>query len=165
MNINTSARARNYTFLFFTALTIIFLYIAHLAAIDRNKALLAEYQEYMTAKTLITQKDFNNAEKILTKFTVMYPQSFEVLWTYGLCIAQNGNLVKGAEYMEKAIELAPVIITFPKYLMEFGCVLFELGNYERAEKYFHEIKKYNPTAELNTTVDQYLEKIQKLKNN
>lgn len=165
--VSLNGRARNYIFLVFLSVSVIALMIARLIAVDQDSQKYAEYQKYLSARKLVADNKGAEAEPIFTELVNKYPDSSDLLWFYGTCLARNGKLEKGLEYMDLARQAFPGNATIPSYLVGYGQILYEMGEFDKAEYYFKECLKHkDEDKEGHTKVaEQYLEMISSKKTN
>ncbi|MHB1044094.1 MAG: tetratricopeptide repeat protein [Eubacteriales bacterium] len=156
-------RYRNGIFLSCLAVTTIIIIVWWALAYKSDKIYLAEYREYVKANQLVNLNRYAEAEPILTDLSERHKDSYLVLWLYGLCLSENNKLTQGEAFMLRAREIRPALLMNQSYLVQYGDVLYRLGDYKRAERYFLESKKYDQDTELSKKAGLLLEKIRSSK--
>jgi len=159
--VNLNGRGRNYIFLVFLSVSLIAIIIARLVAVGQDGQRYAEYQKFVYAKKLTAENKGTEAEPIFAELLKKYPNSSDLLWYNGTCLARNGKFEKGLEYMDLARKAYPDYVTIPSYLVGYGQILYEMGEFDRAEYYFKECLKYKDEDKGGHTkvAEQYLEMI------
>lgn len=164
MNINFSGRTRNIIFIIFLAFTIFLTIIACSAAASQDKLFVADYNQYIKANQLLNQGKYAEAEPILADLAIKQKDTYQVLWLYGLCLAGNGRLAEGMDYMQKARELRPALLMNPIYLVQYGDMLYRMGDYSEAERYIKESTKYKQNSENTKRAKELLQQIKSTRN-
>ncbi|UOB16897.1 tetratricopeptide repeat protein [Abyssalbus ytuae] len=81
----------------------------------------------------------------------------------GDAFSQLGQLEDALEYYEKAFQYSDNNFTTPKFLLKAGIAAMELGQNDKAVKYFQRIKDEYSTSEEGRTIDIYLGKAENTK--
>lgn len=159
MNTRLSGRARNIIFLVFLIITIFSVIFAITAAAEHDRVLLSDYNQYLKASQLINLDRYTEAKSIMDNLVTKYGDSYQILWMYGLCLSAEGKLAEAAEFMSRAREIRPALLTNQSYLVQYGEILYRLGDYSRAERYLITSRKYNKDPDLNKKSQMILEQI------
>lgn len=159
--VELSGRARNNFFLIFLSVTVVSILFAGLVALDQNNKTRAENQKFVDAKKLITTDKSADAEPVFVELLDKYPNSIDIMWNYGICLAVNGKYEKSLMYMDLAQKTFPGITTMPSYLVGYGQILYETGDLDNAKYYFEQCIKHKNEEKGNYSqvAEQYLEKI------
>lgn len=159
MNMHFSDQTRNNIFLIFLALVTTVTIISWPVAKEQNTLLLNDYKLYLMGNQLLNSNKHADAEPILAEMAKKYSNSYQMLWMYGLCLAENGKPEQGIKYMEQARKIRPALVTNQNYLFQYGEIQYRLGNYPVAERYLLESMKYNHDHEIQEKSMQLLERI------
>lgn len=164
MPINMTGRVRNYIFLVLSVITILSLFIAKSIANQRNIPLIRDYIVYQQALDLVDQNSFDKAEPLLNDLIKKYPDSHMLLLSYSRCLIQDGKLTEATEYLQKSREINPLLTYNTDYLVQYGTLLFKLGDYSKADQYFDQSKKMLNNPEKINELSQYIALLKKEKN-
>lgn len=151
MNINIEGKTRNWIFFGVTALTIIVVLITYSYGRNQDKAFLSNYSEYQKAVSLINQKQYDQGFEILQNLDANSQATYQVQYLKGICAYQNGSYDMAAQFYQGAQETRPALLKNPEFLLNYGKILYELGNYERSEVYLQQIQ--NPNQEARQLLD------------
>lgn len=159
MITNLGGPVRNKIFLILVVVTVIITVAWWDLAGKREEFYIADYKKYVQATQLINQNRFAEAEPVLLNLSESYKDSYLIMWMYGLCLSENNKSAQGAFYMQRARDIRPALLMNSHYLVQYGEILYRLGENKRAERYLEESKKYSQDAELVKKRDTLLEKL------
>lgn len=159
MYTNLSGRARNRIFFVFLTVTILFVIFTLTAAAEQDEVLLSDYNQYLKANQLINLDRYTEAKSIMDNLVKKYGDSYQILWMYGLCLSAEGKLAEAAEFMQRAGEIRPALLMNQSYLVQYGEILYQIGDYSRAERYLITSRKYNEDPDLDKKCQMILEQI------
>lgn len=118
-----------------------------------------DYLKYQEAERMLAQQRFTEAAKLLDDLAERDPDSYPVLWSFGVSLAAGGKPEAGLEFLRLARETRPALVQEPVFLLHYGETSFRLGDFKAAERYFLELKKYPITAELEKIAGEFLREI------
>lgn len=159
MNTYFSDRIRNTIFLVFLTLTILVTIIACSVAAGQDRLFLTGYNQYLQVHQLINQDKYTEAEPIIADLVKKQSGTYQLLWMYGLCLAENGKPADGLKYMQKAREIRPALVINQSYLVQYGETLYNMRDYAEAKRYLLESKKYQKDNIYTQKADQLLQQI------
>ena len=160
MDLNISGKYRNYIFIAILGIIIIVLITEFSVAGQQDKAYGDNYQRYQQTIQLIKEKKYTEAQQVIAQLDKSSQESHQVIYFQAICAANTGDYLSAAEYMQKVREVRPAYLADQKYLVQYGVILFRLGEYERAKLYLLESKKYNNNLDSAKTADDYLMQIE-----
>jgi tetratricopeptide (TPR) repeat protein len=159
MNISVTSKARNYIFISVLVVIVISLIATFSIAAEQDKAYRDNFMRYQQANQLIKEQKYIQAQKMLTELDENSRKSYQVLYSQATCAANTGDFSSAADFMQKIRETRPALLMNQNYLEQYGVILFQLGEYNRAKLYLLESKKYNTNPEATKEAEKYLAQI------
>jgi len=144
MSVKINGKAKNIIFMVFISISFIVIFLTLAVAARQRTLYLTDYRTYITASQLVSQDKYAEAKPLLQKLEQRHSGSYQIAWLYGLCLAGEGNYPEGAEYLKKAGDLRPALLMNQNYLVQYGEILYHLGNFNSAKRYLEESGKYGP---------------------
>ncbi len=123
----------------------------------------ANLAKYSAGMAYLNMSDYNNAIKYLQDF-----KSDDMILGalakggIGDAFVQLDQLEEALQYYEKAFQHNENDFTSPKFLFKAGIVAMDLGQNDKAIKYFQDIKDNYSTSEEGRVIDIYLGKAENL---
>ena len=153
-------------FLTLILLTGLYFSYATIAGSIQDKRYAADSQLLQSGKEFLQQARYPEAAKNIGTLVQRYPDSFEVLYMYGLIQYCQGNVDLAQKYLEKAKTQRVFLINDPAYLGYYGSVLALNGDYTRAQKYLLRAKSLKPEPSMADQIDTMLKDLSnKIPNN
>lgn len=159
MKISIDGRTRNIAFLLFLTLAIILIIITSLAASDQDRLFLSDYVQYMKASQLINQDNYAEAEPILANLVKKNSDTYQILWMYGLCLDGNEKTAEGLKFMKSARETRPALVMNQSYLVQYGYIVYRMGDHTEANRYLLESKNYQQDNNYTKKADQIIQEL------
>lgn len=106
------------------------------------------FSNFLLAETYYKTSQYDQSFTLFEKIIEEYPTNYTVLNNFSYYLAvQKRDLEKAIKYSEKTIKANP---KNPYYLSTYGWILYQMGKYSEAEKYFHRSVEYldKPNAEI-----------------
>lgn len=154
---------RNFIFLILLAVILIGLLTCGTEIERKNAVLLQDSWKYKQVQQLMQQGKPLEASRLQADLLNRHAYSYQLLWTYGLSMAAQGEWQPAGKYMEQARKVRPALVSEQIFLVQYGEVLYNLGDYDRASLYLQESLKYNKQAELIPIAQKLLQQIEAAK--
>lgn len=142
MKTSITGKARNIIFIVFLSVLFVVILLTLARADGQNNLFLTDYRTYITASQLVNQDKYDQAKPLIEQLVQKHSDSYQVAWLYGLCLAGQGNYPEGSKYMKKAGEIRPALLGNHSYLVQYGEILYNLGDMSSAKLYLEESEKY-----------------------
>lgn len=151
---------RNHIFLAVVGTVLIILIIEFSAAARQNTANKKNYIHYQQAAKLMQQKQFSQAQMVLTQLDNHFKESYQVLFRLGICAEAAGDYATAANYMHKVQQICPALLMDQTFLFQYGQVLYRQGEYNKARLYFIQSQKYKGNSRTSKLAEEYLMQIE-----
>ncbi|MED0676157.1 tetratricopeptide repeat protein [Aneurinibacillus thermoaerophilus] len=159
MGEKITGQTRNIIVYVFVLLTIVCLSVAIVLGGKQDDKYQADFQTYQTAQQQLQEGKFAEAEKSYQTLLASYPGSYTLLWKYALALAAQQKYKEADQYFLKAQKQRPFLVQNQRYLIQYGEVLYKLGNYKKAKKYLEEGRKLNKDPQLSAMAEPLLKEI------
>jgi Cytochrome c biogenesis factor len=150
---------RNYIFIFILAFAVIVLAGVHAAGAQQDKSYRENYSLYAQASQYMDQEKYSQAQELLAKLDADSQANYHVLYMLAVCAEKTGNMAEAADYLQKVRETRPAMLMNQEYLCRYGAVLYQLGEYRRAELYLLQSLKYPDDTGTTQEANKYLAEI------
>ncbi len=140
-------KIRNKIFFAVLSITIISLLIAGDLAQKQNLLLAHNQETYQQGIAALQSGDFENAIQLFSSLQPSYGDSFQALYYTAVCYSYLKDFNQARIYMQKAQEARLAILTEPQFLVEYGEVLYETGDFELSRLYLTRALKLGPKQE------------------
>ncbi|MEN6460940.1 MAG: tetratricopeptide repeat protein [Syntrophomonas sp.] len=159
MNADISGRHRNR--LFFAILVLCLMTITIIIAIakQQNKAYEDNYSRYQQAIQFISQNNYPAARKLLNGLDQNSRECYQVYIARAICAENLGDMTSAAQFIKKARDTRPALLTDQAFLVLYGEILCRSGEFDRAKLYLLESLKYHPNSEQAKRAHVYLKLI------
>jgi outer membrane protein assembly factor BamD (BamD/ComL family) len=114
---------------------------------------------YEEAKNAMKQSNFEHSSSLFQKLVTKQPDSYILLWNYGISLAAQQKYEEGYKYLVKTRQQHPFVVRDQQYLMQTGQVLYYTGKYTDAKRYIEEGIKLNTSADLTKKMEIFLDEI------
>lgn len=149
------------TFLLYTLVLVLISIIVTWGRADiQNRQLYQDYVRFETAKQLVQQAEFDDAEQELEILLPRYKNSHLVRLYYAICLEETGKYQAALRQFEIVYKICPAVAWQPAYLLYYGKCLFNTGDYRAAEKYMRKVIEIDSDKESTEQARQILKMIQ-----
>ncbi|GEN35163.1 tetratricopeptide repeat protein [Aneurinibacillus danicus] len=148
MGESVSGKSRNMIVYGLTLLAVVCIPIGVWLGNKQDEKYRADYETYQRAQQQSKEGKFAEAGKAYQALLSTYPDSYVLLWRYGLSLAAEKKYEEADKYFLKAQKQRPFLVRNQRYLIQYGEVLYRLGNYTKAKKYLEEGRKLNTDPQL-----------------
>lgn len=158
--MNTSKIAKtNLIFFILIALALVYIVAASVLGTVQDQAFNRDYDLYRTASTMLDQNQPNEAAPIFEELLYRHPDSYILMWNYAIALGGEGRYSDSSYFFAKAEAQRPFIVNNPTFLVQYGRILFTLGQYTQAEKYLKRVQMFTNDPKYLDIVDQTLKDI------
>lgn len=154
-------RIRNLILIVLLALTLVVVSITYSVGVNQDEAYINNYKLYKNAMDLISQQNCDQALQLLNQLDEDSSKSYQVLYMKAVCFAQKSDYETAIDYMQAAREAWPALIQDQKFLLRYGLMLYNHGDYKEAQLYLEQSLKYPEDAESVEEAHKYLTAISK----
>ena len=142
---------RNKIFWLVLGVVIVSLLLAGGLAKKQN-LLLAQHEEtYQQGVATLQSGDFRKAIQLFSSLPPGYGDSFQALYYTAFAYSHLKDFSQARSYMQKAQEARPAFLADPQFLVEYGEILYETGDFELSRLYLTRALNLGPTQE---TIDR-----------
>ncbi len=142
---------RNKIFWLVLGIVIVSLLLAGGLAKKQN-LLLAQHEEtYQQGVATLQSGDFRKAIQLFASLPPGYGDSFQALYYTAFAYSHLKDFSQARSYMQKAQEARPAFLADPQFLVEYGEILYETGDFELSRLYLTRALNLGPTQE---TIDR-----------
>ena len=133
----------NYFFIGFLVIALIAIIFALSISSEQDAQYKQDYLIYQKYITDINKGNYQEAEKMIKVLLPRYKDNYILQWHYGAILMGQEKYTEAEEHMRLAREIRPALVTLPDYLVNYGEIMYKLGNTHVAERYLNESLKYN----------------------
>jgi predicted Zn-dependent protease len=148
MGESVSGKSRNMIVYGLTLLAVVCIPIGVWLGNKQDEQYQADYETYQRAQQYSQEEKFAEARKAYQALLSTHPESYVLLWRYGVSLAAEKKYEEADKYFLKAQKQRPFLVRNQRYLIQYGEVLYRLGNYTKAKKYLEEGRKLNTDPQL-----------------
>lgn len=159
MDIKLNGMIRNYIYLAVLGLVFTCMIIGLYTAQQQDRNYRENYIVYKQAQALIDQGQYSDAEKKLRNLPPGFADSYQVQFMLGICSAATGDYTGAVAYMQRVKEIRPAMLMDQAFLVNYGYILFQQGDYKLAKLYLLESKKYATDPETTAIADEILQQM------
>ncbi len=131
----------NLVFLLLLLFTLMYTLTALVTGANQDTTFNQNYSLLQDAGSMLDQRDPVQAEPILRQLLDKQPNSYIVLWDYGISLAGQGKLTDAEYFFARAEAERPFLVDNPTFLIQYGQVLYSEGKYAAAQKYLARLGK------------------------
>lgn len=148
MKYQISDKSRNLIFFCFIAIIIVSLIVVNNIGSKQDKVFAEDIQRYNYALQLLSENKPSEAQPLLKELFEKYPDNYEVIWGYGIVQSQLRNFEQAHLFYQQAQEKNITLVRDPLFLVQYGELLLNLGEEEKAKVYLEESLKQNPSEQI-----------------
>ena len=148
MKSSKESNVYNYIFIGFIILALSTSIFAFSKSVEQDKQFIKEYLIFRKCMAEVSEKNYEEAEKLIKYLLPRYKESYLIQWNYGLILKGQGKYPEAKEHMRRAREIRPALVTEPKYLFDYGEGLYKLNEMAGAERYLEEYLKYKDDTHI-----------------
>ena len=141
MKSSKESNVYNYIFIGFIILALSTSIFAFSKSIEQDKQFIKEYLIFRKSMAELSERNYEEAEKLIKYLLPRHEESYLIQWNYGLILKEQGRYLEAEERMRHAREIRPALVTEPKYLFDYGEGLYRLNEMTGAERYLEEYLK------------------------
>ncbi len=160
MEMKFNDKTRNLIFLCLTGIVIICLFVVNNIGNKQDKVFAEEGNQYIYALHLIAENKVTEAEPLLKDLAEKHPDNYEVIWKYGTVHLLLKNFDQAQALFQEAQNDNVTLVRDPVFLAQYGEVLFNQGELEKAEIYLEESLRFNSAEEVKNAVITMLANIE-----
>ena len=142
---------RNKVFLWVLGIVVISLLTAGGWAQKQTRLLAQHEQTYQQGVATLQSGDFQKAIQLFSSLPPGYGDSFQALYYTAFAYSHLKDFSQARNYMQKAQEARPAFLADPQFLVEYGEILYETGDFELSRLYLTRALNLGPTQE---TIDR-----------
>lgn len=143
MKTTINENRNNYIFLGFLVIALFAIIYTLNMASEQDAQYKQNYLIYQKYIACINEGKYQEAEKMIMMLLPEYKDNHFIQWHYGVILMAQEKYQEAEEHMRLAREIRPALVTQPDYLVNYGEVMYKLGNLYVAERYLTESLKYN----------------------
>lgn len=156
MKAQFSDKSRNLIFICLIGIIIVCLFVVNNIGNKQDKVFADEGNQYKYALQLLSQNKATEAEPLLKDLADKHPDNYEVVWKYGTVQSQLKHFDQAQALFQKAQDENVTLVRDSVFLAQYGEVLYNLGDLEKAKVYLEESLKYNPNEQVSKSVNTLL---------
>lgn len=161
MKVLISDKSRNLIFLSLITILIICVFVTNNIGKKQDKVFAEEGNQFKYALQLLSENKATEAEPLLKDLAEKHPENYEIIWKYGTVQSQLQNFEEAQVLFQQAQDENLTLVRNALFLAQYGEVLYNLGDLEKAKVYLEESLKYNPDEKVMDAINTMLENIKK----
>jgi len=158
--INFQGNVRNIAVYILLSLGLLGITVGTILGQKQDKDFREDYQAFVSADYNLAAGNISSAAPVLASLADRYPNSYNVIWDYGLSLLAQGEYLGADKYLTQVKVQHPFIINNDLFLLQYGTLQFDQGRYQMAEKYLLRLKQISQDPLLMQRADIQLKKIE-----
>lgn len=159
MKFAVSDKTRNIVFFILTTFIIICLFVVNNIGNEQDKVYAEESNKFKYAVQLLSENKVSEAEPLLKDLVEKHPENYEISWRYATTQSLLQNFEEAKALFQHAQDLNLTLVKDGTFLAQYGEVLYNLGEFDKAKVYLEESLKFNSNEQINKAVNTLLENI------